>query len=471
MEDLLDIRRVVSGLLKEITVLKQANERQLKEIARLTKENAELHTKIHQLEATIALMKGGKNSRSSSTAPSQDLGRSNQRSLRKVSGKKTGGQQGHSGHTLAMSDHPNEIIDHLPEVCAHCGQSLESVSSESYIRRQEIDIPPVEVLYIEHRMHRKTCPCCQAANQGVFPEGIKAPVQYGSHIEAMTGYLSVYQSMPYARITHLFRDFFKLKLSEGSVENFLEKLSQKANIAYETIREKVQSSPVIGADETGCRVNGKKHWFHVWQNNLLTFIVSFASRGHKVIETYFEGGFIHSFYVSDCWSSQLKVKARRHQLCLAHLLRELTNFVENLNSEWSVQMKGLFIRALELKNKMTENDYLNPPEEIAGLNTELDELLRIDYSKFHAKEQAFLQRLIKHRQSIFTFLTHRDVPPDNNASERSIRNVKVKTKVSGQFRNKEGKGADRYAKLRSIIDTTIKNQQDVYGALLALAKC
>jgi transposase len=287
----------------------------------------------------------------------------------------------------------------------------------------------------------------------------------------MVGYLSVYQILPYARITHLFRDFFKLPLSEGSIDNFLEKLSNKAHSAYETIRGRIQSSDVVGSDETGCRVKGKKHWFHVWQTPLLTFIVSFASRGHKVIEKYFEGGFIHSFYVSDCWSSQLKVKARKHQLCMAHLLREVTNFVENLNSDWSAKMKGLFMRALELKNKMTEEDYINPCEDVVKLNKELDGLLKIDYSKFYPKEQAFIKRLIKHRQSIFTFLTHPHVPSDNNASERAIRNVKIKTKVSGQFRNENGKGADRYAKIRSVIDTTIKNGQDVYAALVCMAKC
>jgi hypothetical protein len=154
---------------------------------------------------------------------------------------------------------------------------------------------------------------------------------------------------------------------------------------------------------------------------------------------------------------------------MAHLLRELTNFVENLKSQWSAQMKTLLQRSIELKNKMTENDYLNPLAEVTKLNEELDELLKIDYSKFHSKEQAFIKRLNKHRQSIFTFLTHPDVPPDNNASERAIRNVKIKTKVSGQFRNKDGKGADRYAKIRSVIDTTIKNGQDVYAALVGLA--
>ena len=464
MGNIADIQTFVETLQKEMQLMGQ-------KIAELEKENSELRSTVCQLQETIALLKGGKNSRSSSTAPSHDLGRSNQISLRTPSGKKTGGQKGHLGHTLELVDHPNEIIDHLPASCAHCHQSLESVSSASYIPRQIVDIPPVEATYIEHRAHTKICPYCHASNQGIFPEQVKAPIQYGSNIEAMIGYLSVYQSIPYARITHLFRDFFKLNLSEGSIDNFLEKLKNKATIAYETIREKIQSSLVVGADETGCRVNGKKHWFHVWQTPALTFIVSFASRGHKVIEKYFENGFINSFYVSDCWSSQLKVKAYKHQLCMAHLLRELTNFEENLNSQWSAQMKKIFMRAIELKNNMTKNDYTNPPEEVANLNAELDELLRIDYSKFHSKEQAFVRRLFKQRQSIFTFLTHPDVPPDNNGSERSIRNVKVKTKVSGQFRNKEGKGADRYAKIRSVIDTTIKNGQDVYSALICLAKC
>jgi hypothetical protein len=156
---------------------------------------------------------------------------------------------------------------------------------------------------------------------------------------------------------------------------------------------------------------------------------------------------------------------------MAHLLRELTNFVENLKSEWSAKMKELFLRAIDLKKRMTEAHYLNPPEEVIKLSEELDVLLKTDYYEFHDKEQAFIKRLNKHRQSIFTFLTHPDVPPDNNASERAIRNVKIKTKVSGQFRNKDGKGADRYAKIRSVIDTTIKNGQDVYAALVCLANC
>ncbi|MDR2679804.1 MAG: transposase, partial [Tannerella sp.] len=242
-------------------------------------------------------------------------------------------------------------------------------------------------------------------------------------------------------------------------------MSQKSEVAYAAIRERIIESEVVGSDETGCRVNGKKHWFHVWQNSMLTFIVSFANRGHRVIEEYFPGGFLHSFYVSDCWASRLKTAAKAHQLCIAHLLRELLNFEKSLQDSWSVKMQGLLYRAIVLKRTMLAEDYRNPPEEVALLNRELDELLAVDVAGFHQKEQAFICRLQKHRQSIFTFLIYPNVPPDNNGSERAIRNVKVKTKVSGQFRNSEGKGAERFAGIRSVIDTTLKNGQDVFFAL------
>jgi transposase len=336
-------------------------------------------------------------------------------------------------------------------------------------RRQVVDIPSIKPEYTEHRSLHKVCPECGRVNTGIYPEGVNAPIQYGPNVKSTVSYMSVYQYLPYKRMTTFFKDMFSLPLSEGSIENILEEMSQKSEVAYGAIRERITESEVVGSDETGCRVNGKKHWFHVWQNSMLTYIVSFASRGHKVMEAYFPGGFSHSFYVSDCWASQLKTEAKAHQLCIAHLLRELLNFEKSLQDSWSIKMKDLLYRAIVLKRTMPAEDYRNPPEEVALLNRELDELLAVEVVGFHKKEQAFIRRLQKHRQSIFTFLIYPNVPPDNNGSERAIRNVKVKTKVSGQFRNAEGKGAERFARIRSVIDTTLKNRQDVFFALKCLA--
>jgi transposase len=336
----------------------------------MKREIAELRTMVRQLEEAIALLKGGKNSRTGSTAPSADIGRSNSQSLRKSSGKKSGGQPGHTGHSLQMSDTPNEIIDHVIHYCQHCHENLQSVESLSYTRRQLVDIPPIQPIYTEHRSHIKICPNCGLENRGVFPERLQAPVQYGEVIEDTVGYMSVYQYLPHHRITRFFKDCFGLHLSEGTVDSFLTNLGNKATSAYETIRRRVQSSAVVGADETGCHVNGKKYWFYVWQTLTLTFIAACAQRSFKMIKQYFKDDFQHSVYVSDCYAAQLKTTAEAHQLCMAHILRELLNFEKHLCSEWSKSMKALFLRALDLKKTMTANDYITPLPEMALINTQ-----------------------------------------------------------------------------------------------------
>jgi len=469
-DEVTSLRQTVSALGKEVINLFQRLSGKNRENAALKSENEKLRSENRQLIDKIALMKGGRDSRTSSTSPSNDIGRSNSCSLRQPSGKKSGGQPCHEGHHLPMTDTPDEIIDHKPPVCTCCGKNLEDVPCENYIRRQEVDIPPIRPVYTEHRSYIKTCPSCGAKNKGYFPDRIVAPIQYGPVVEATIGYMSAYQYIPYKRITHFCKDCFGLHISEGVVDRVLDKTGKKAAFIYEKIRKLIQSAPEVGADETGCRVNGKKHWFHVWQSRWLTFIVAFQHRSYQVVEEYFPGGFVDSIFTSDCYASQLKTPAMEHQLCLAHLLRELKNFEKNLRSKWSGKLKEVLLQAWELKNRMTANDYLYPPTQVTDINDRLDELLTQDHSHFHEKEQAFIKRLIKHRDSILTFLKYEHVMPDNNASERSIRNVKVKTKVSGQFRNNEGKGADRYAIIRSVIDSAIKNGQDVFAAFLALSQ-
>jgi hypothetical protein len=81
----------------------------------------------------------------------------------------------------------------------------------------------------------------------------------------------------------------------------------------------------------------------------------------------------------------------------------------------------------------------------------------------HKKIRAFIKRLNKNHNAILTFLYYPKVLPDNNASERAIRNAKVKMKVSNQFKIQEE--AHRFAVLRSVIDTAMKNSQNILDAL------
>lgn len=426
----------------------------------------ELIKLIEALKEEIRLLRNGKSSGTSHTPPSHQIGRPNAKSLRVKTGRKPGGQPGHEGTTLQIKAVPDETVNYIPQYCNDCGEDLQQTAAVLEQSRQEVIIPPIQARYVEHRCYSKVCSQCGKVCTGALPAHFTAPIQYGGSVGALVSYLSVYQYIPYHRMKVLLKDLFCLPVSEGSIDNLLERTAQKALPFYNTIQQKIQQSPVVGSDETGASYGGKKGWFHTWQTKGLTFIAASLNRGYATIEQYFPGGFPVSVYVSDCWAAQLKVAAFLHQLCTAHLLRELRNFEEALSCKWSMAMKQLLLDAIALKKQLTPQDYLQPPDTVLQLEERLTQQLQSDHSTAHNKVKAFIKRMIKNKHSILTFLYYAKVPPDNNASEQAIRNVKVKTKISGQFRSE--RGASRFAILRSVIDTTIKNTQHVFESLTLL---
>ena len=428
----------------------------------------ELRSVIKDLRIEIELLKNGRKSNTSSTPSSQDYGRSNKFNSRKRSGKKSGGQPGHKGSTLKMSENPNEIREHIPRYCKQCGEEFDNNAVfKLYERKQEIVIPPIKPNIIEHQSFSCTCDKCGAQTISDLPSHLKANVQYGKNIQTLVTYLSVYQYLPSNRIKSFLKDIMDLSLSEGTIYNIIKSMSAKANPAYEAIKEKVAVSKVVGGDETGIKVNGDKAWFWVFQNRFYTFIKAAYSRGYQSIIETFSDGFPSAVYISDSLSAQLKTKTLAKQLCLAHLMRELKNFEQTFKSEWATKLKQVFKEAVEYKRQMTEDDYGGANPKVKELENRLSELLEIDYSNKHRKLRAFIKRLIKNRGSLLTFLYHLEVPPDNNGSERAIRNAKVKMKISNQFKSIDF--ANHYAVIRSVIDTSLKNSQNVFDTLTCLA--
>ena len=100
------------------------------------------------LEEQIRLLKNGRKSNTSSTPPSQDIGRSNKKNLREKSSRKNGGQEGHEGATLQMKEKPDEVVEHIPHFCKQCGEALVMDESTLVSRKQEVVLPPIVPQYI-----------------------------------------------------------------------------------------------------------------------------------------------------------------------------------------------------------------------------------------------------------------------------------------------------------------------------------
>jgi transposase len=198
----------------------------------------------------------------------------------------------------------------------------------------------------------------------------------------------------------------------------------------------------------------------------LTFIIQSQSRGYKTIQETFPGGLPDVVLVHDRWAPHFRCEASHHQICLAHLFRDLNYIVGVHASDWAESLKSLLKRAIVLNNE-AGYDGLSDNRARSELEHSIANLLGHklpDKDKLAIKLQKKLRKI---STNILCFLYYTDVPADNNGSERAIRNIKVKQKVSGGFRSI--RGADGFAVLRSVIDTTIKSGNDVFYTLTLIA--
>ena len=433
-----------------------------KEIEELRKENQQfkeiiqtLIVRISSLEERLSRYENPKNSRNSSIPPSHDYSRiPKTRSLREPSGKKPGGQPGHEGTTLEMVEKPDEVIEHIPQFCTCCGRDISLVHAELVERRQEVILPVIQPIYVEHQAFQKICTCGNTVVAD-FPDGITPGISYGENVENLAAYMSARQFVPFHRMAEMFRYVFNTPISEGSLVKVINRVAQKAIPAYELIRNRVKMADVNGGDETGMKINGKKGWFWTMQGNLFTFIIASLNRGAQTLYQHFPNGFAFSVLVHDCWRCYFKVAAVAHQICLAHLLREFNHINECYKLKWATDFKQLLVETIAYKKTLLPADYHKTLYQRTEFEKRLTKLLEEPIQKKHPLAISLQNRLVKYRKHLFTFLYYHQVPPDNNGSERAIRNVKVKQKISGQF--KSFTGAESFAILRSIIDTAIKN--------------
>ena len=426
-------------------------------VLELERENAHLRDRLSKYE-------NPKNSSNSSIPPSKDENRPKKnQSLRKRTGRKPGGQPGHKGNTLKMTADPDHIVELRPEYCRDCGSSLGHVPPVMDKKRQSVDIPPIRAVWTEYRTYARQCNCgCTTVAD--FPEGVDSPVSYGGNIEGLIGYLHTRQYLPFKRMQEMINDVFNIDISEGGIHYLLGRFADRITPVYEMIRERVERATVVGTDETGIKVNGDKHWFWTWQNALLTYIAHSVTRGKAAIDAHFPDGFPGATLVHDGWRAQVATLAGHHQTCLPHLLRQLNYLEEKYNDQqWADNFRRLLYDAMELDSGAEKGI-----AEKMGIVHRLERLLERPPDKERKELYSFYKRMCRERQYLFTFLFIEDVPPDNNASERAIRNVKVKQKISGQFKNE--RTAQNFAKIRSVIDTTIKNDMNVLEALALVVK-
>lgn len=249
----------IQQLQKQLLQQSENNECLKEQLEARDQELAILRLRIKELEGQLA-----KNSNNSSKPPSSDgLKKPKPKSLRKKTGRNTGGQAGHPGVTLNQVEDPNFIEQHDVHSCENCRCNLDGAEAIDIEKRQEFEIPPMKKQVTEHQAKVKICPACHFVNKGTFPEHITQPVQYGPKAKGLATYYSQNHLIPLQRLQDIFCEVHALPLSEGTLVNTNVTCYEKLEAFDMTVKKNLIVSHQANFDESGMRVNKKLHWLHV----------------------------------------------------------------------------------------------------------------------------------------------------------------------------------------------------------------
>lgn len=399
---------------------------------------------------------------------------------REKSNKTVGGQLGHKKHKLLRfsEEEATEVVEVSPKLCPKCGSNKIEIEKES-IDKCETDY---EVKVIKRLYKFKDCKCknCGSHFHTPIPNNLKEDNQYGSTVKSLAVCLNNEIYTPFNKVVKLVEGITngEIKLSEGYVAKLQKQASDNLDEYIEELKEYIPKQEVYGWDDGVISINTKDGILRTYCTDQVAL---FIAHEHKNEEGLKEDGILSNtkkdtIVMHDHILHNYNEKYQFENVeCLIHLIRRLKKMRENTKHEWCDKLRELLSKSNQERNKLIKEkincfseEYLNElTKSYDKIMEEAKEVNDEDTNNYFFKEEMnFIKDLEKYKKHYLLWAYRFDIPSTNNNSERNIRPVKSKMKISGQFKNIET--AKYYARIRSYIETCKKNGINIIDACVRL---
>jgi transposase len=408
---------------------------------RLMAQVAALEAEVAGLKAKLGLPP--KTPENSSLPPS----RGSKPSDPGIGGKGAKGKS-HGGVARALSETPTSVRRERVEACPSCGAGLEAAAETPWLIYDHIDLPPIAPVITRVELMAGRCACCLRRYRAEAPADMPFGSPFGPGLVALALHLRFTQGIALKRLEGLLADVFGVAISQGALAAMIDRSAPAFAAQAERITEDLKRGAVIESDETGLRVAKTNRWLWVFHHGASALVIAALSRGKAVVEAFL-GDWRPDYWLSDRYGAQMGWAKRGHQICLAHLDRDLQYAIDCGETIYAPKLRGLIKRACRIGRRRPRLADATLNAYAMKLDRELDAILEAP-PRCQAGEK--LLRLIKrYRQHLFVFLEQRGLEPTNNGSERTLRPCVTFRKIVGGFRTE--KGARFYAAIRSVLET------------------
>lgn len=431
---------------EELFAQNQILSQQLKEALALVEA---LRAKIRDLEEKL-----NTSSTNSSKPPSQDPFRATRK--KKRTGRKQGGQPGHSGYrrTLYPLDQVQKVHDLRPIECSNCRSKTFDIEVISTDTRQVVELPETPPEVVQYNIH--TCRCDQCGKHVKAEIPPEAKYGFGPRLMGLVTSLVGEFRLSKRQVTALVAKI-GIRVCSGSICKIQERAGEILKKPFEEIREYNLKQNHLNAYETSWKTLGQKRWLWIAHGKDSVFFKIETSRSSQAFREVF--GMFKGGLTTDRYGAYNSHDGPR-QTCWSHGDRDFEKIASREGIDKSIGKQLLECKSTVFIVWHQFKDGLIPRHELIrriedGAKEDVNVLLKIGvmHEETLNKTKATCADLLNRFETLWTFIYTEGVEPTNNAAERGLRHAVIWRKLSHGSQSEAG---ERFIERVMTVAMTLK---------------